>query len=72
VLGDSPWRFVSPRTRAGSDHLKGYDPSTAPKVVKLEHIDQAAQDYYDLYWKDYWKRLHQKYRSLGQAGSVGG
>ena len=72
VLGDSSWRFVSPRTRAGSDHLKGYDPSTAPKVVKLEHIDQAAQDYYDLYWKDYWQRLHQKYRSLGQAGSVGG
>jgi hypothetical protein len=30
-------------------------------VVDLPHIDQAAQDYYDTYWKDYWKRLHEKY-----------
>lgn len=61
VLGDSEWRFVSPRLRAGQGHLAGYDPSTAPKVAKLEHIDQAAQDYYDKYWKDYWKRLHEKH-----------
>jgi hypothetical protein len=70
VLGDSPWRFVSPRTRAGTGHLKGYDPATAPKVVKLEHIDQAAQDYYDTYWKDYWKRLHEKHDApVKAAGS---
>ena len=61
VLGESSWRFVSPRKRAGSGHLAGYDPTTAPKVVELEHIDQAAQDYYDTYWKDYWKRLHDKH-----------
>ena len=60
VLGDSDWRFVSPRKRAGQGHLAGYNPATAPSVVKLEHIDQAAQDYYDKYWKDFWKRLHDK------------
>ncbi len=69
VLGDSPWRFVSPRTRAGNEHLKGYDPTTAPKVAQLEHIDQAAQDYYDIYWKDYWKRLHQKHGDSIKAGA---
>ena len=61
VLGDTSWRFVSPRLRAGSGHLAGYDPATAPKVEKLEHIDLAAQDYYDTYWKDYWQRLHDKH-----------
>jgi hypothetical protein len=61
VLGDSDWRFVSPRIRAGQDHLANYDPHTAPKVEKLPHIDLAAQDYYDKYWKDFWKRLHEKY-----------
>jgi len=61
VLGDNSWRFVSPRLRAGSAHLAGYDPATAPTVAKLEHIDRAAQDYYDEYWKDYWQRLHEKY-----------
>jgi hypothetical protein len=61
VFGDSPWRFVSPRNRAGTGHLKDYNPSTAPKVVDLPHIDQAAQDYYDTYWKDYWKRLQEKH-----------
>ncbi|MEY3837459.1 MAG: hypothetical protein RL304_441 [Verrucomicrobiota bacterium] len=61
VLGDTPWRFVSPRLRAGQGHLAGYDPTTAPKVAKLPHIDAAAQDYYDTYWKDYWRRLHAKH-----------
>ena len=61
VLGESPWRFVSPRKRAGTDHLAGYDPATAPTVVKLEHIELAALNYYDEYWKDYWQRLHDKY-----------
>ena len=61
VLGDSEWRFVSPRTRAGQGHLAGYNPATAPRVAKLEHIDQAAQDYYDKYWKDFWQRLHEKH-----------
>jgi len=34
VLGDNPWRFVSPRTRAGTGHLAGYDPAKAPKVSR--------------------------------------
>lgn len=63
VLGDSDWRFVSPRKRAGQGHLAGYNPATAPSVVKLEHIDQAAQDYYDKYWKEFWKRLHDKHQA---------
>ena len=63
VLGDGSWRFVSPRERAGSGHLAGYDPASAPTVVKLEHIEKAAQDYYDEYWKDYWQRLHDKHPS---------
>lgn len=61
VLGDGEWRFVSPRQRAGTEHLKGYDVASAPKVALLEHIDTAAQDYYDEYWKTYWKRLYDKY-----------
>jgi len=61
VLGDSDWRFVSPRERAGKGHLKGYDPAAAPKAAKLEHIELAALDYYDKYWKSYWQRLYDKY-----------
>jgi len=61
VLGDSDWRFVSPRDRAGKGHLKGYDPATAPKVVEPDHIEKAGLDYYDKYWKSYWKRLYDKY-----------
>jgi hypothetical protein len=64
VLGDSSWRFVSPRTRAGTEHLAGYDPTTAPRMVKLESIELAAQDYYDTYWKDYWQRLQEKHAKL--------
>jgi len=61
VLGESDWRFVSPRSRAGQGHLAGYNPAIAPKVVKLDHIDLAAQDYYDKYWKDFWKKLKEKH-----------
>jgi len=61
VMGDTPWRFVSPRLRAGQGHLAGYDPTGAPKVHKLPHIDAAAQDYYDKYWQDFWQRLHAKH-----------
>jgi hypothetical protein len=69
VLGDSDWRFVSPRKRAGQGHLAGYDPATAPKVAKLEHIDLAAQDYYDDYWKSFWKRLHEKHADTAASKS---
>ncbi|MFT4547049.1 MAG: hypothetical protein ACI9UA_000306 [Pseudoalteromonas tetraodonis] len=61
VMGEWPWRFVSPRERAGTGHLKGYDPDKAPVVKKLQHIVEAGNDYYDEYWKDYWKLLHEKY-----------
>ncbi len=64
VFGDSSWRFVSPRIRAGTEHLKGYDPLAAPKAVELEHIKDAGRDYYDEYWKDFWKRLHAKYPAV--------
>ena len=61
VLGNSPWRFQSPRERAGQGHLTGFDPSQSPKRVELPHIREAALDYYDEYWKDFWSRLHEKY-----------
>jgi hypothetical protein len=64
VFGDGSWKFVSPRTRAGKDHLLGYDPEHAPKVVEPDDIDQAGQDYYDEYWKSYWLRLHEKHPGL--------
>lgn len=69
VLGDAEWRFVSPRLRAGQDHLKGYDPAKAPKAPKLEHIEAAALDYYDEYWKSYWQRLHEKYDTKEGSGT---
>lgn len=61
VLGDSDWRFISPRQRAGRGHLKDFDPAASPRVVDLPHIEKAAYDYYDTYWKDYWSRLYAKY-----------
>jgi hypothetical protein len=61
VLGDSEWRFVSPRKRAGKDHLQGYDPAKSPIFVKSDFIETAALDYYDEYWADYWQRLRDKY-----------
>ncbi|MDP7020452.1 MAG: ThuA domain-containing protein [Pirellulaceae bacterium] len=61
VLGESEWRFVSPRKRAGQDHLDGFDPKTSPRVVDPEHIENAAYDYYDKYWKNYWTRLRKKH-----------
>lgn len=61
LLGDNEWRFVSPRERAGKDHLVGYDPAKAPVVEDAEHIRIAGLDYYDEYWSDYWKRLEEKH-----------
>ena len=61
VLGNGKWRFVSPRERAGRQHLKGYAPEAAPKVSLLPHIETAAYDYYDNYWKDFWQRLKEKH-----------
>jgi len=64
VLGNSKWRFISPRLRAGNDHLQGFDPAKSPKVVDPKHIENAAYDYYDKYWKEYWKRLQDKHARL--------
>ncbi len=64
ILGETEWRFVSPRLRAGKDHLAGYDPDVAPAVAKSDFIDNAAQDYYDGYWSSYWMRLREKYPDL--------
>ena len=61
VLGNGDWRFVSPRERAGKDHLRDFDPKKSPVVKDLPHIWLAGLDYYDKYWKEYWKRLHEKY-----------
>jgi hypothetical protein len=61
VLGDTEWRFVSPRARAGKDHLAGYDPAKSPVVTKADFIETAALDYYDEYWSSYWQRLRDKY-----------
>ncbi len=67
VLGNSPWRFVSPRKRAGAGHLQDFDPAKSPVVVDLEHIQTAAYDYYDKYWHDYWQRLHDKHAIASQT-----
>ena len=61
VLGNGKWRFVSPRDRAGKKHLKGYNPASVPKVSLLPHIETAAYDYYDNYWKEFWQRLKDKH-----------
>lgn len=61
VLGDSDWRFVSPRERAGKGHLATFNPSKSPRVVDPPHIEKAAYDYYDGYWKDFWQRLRDKH-----------
>ncbi|MFP6631461.1 MAG: hypothetical protein VCD16_02355 [Planctomycetota bacterium] len=67
VMGESAWRFVSPRERAGKEHLRGFDQKKTPKVEQLEHIKKAANDYYDGYWKSFWKRLALKH--LPPAGT---
>ena len=61
VLGNNPWRFISPRKRAGKGHLKDFDLANSPKVTDLPHIREAALDYYDKYWSSYWERLNQKH-----------
>ncbi|MCH7228404.1 hypothetical protein [Haloferula sp. A504] len=61
IFNEDPWVFVSPRERAGENHLEGYDPATAPVVVQPDFIMDAANDYYDEYWADYWQRLRDKH-----------
>ena len=61
VLKENEWKFESPRSRAGKEHLKGFDPANSPVVVDPEHIKLAAYDYYDNYWQEYWQRLADKH-----------
>jgi hypothetical protein len=70
VLGDTSWRFVSPRDRAGAGHLVGFDPANSPQVVDPEHIQNAAYDYYDKYWKKYWIRLRDKHKNTTASHPV--
>ncbi len=70
VLGDSSWRFVSARKRAGTGHLKDYDPAEAPRVVDPGHIQKAANDYYDEYWKDFWQRLRDKHAAASSGAGT--
>ena len=62
ILGESEWRFVSPRERAGTGHLKEFVPNESPTVIDPPHIDRAALDYYDGYWRDFWQRLRDKHQ----------
>ncbi|MBL7221700.1 MAG: ThuA domain-containing protein [Phycisphaerae bacterium] len=43
VLGDTPWRYTKVTDRKGRelDHLKGYDPSKAPKFVWPKRVRQG-------------------------------
>ena len=41
-------------------HLKDYSLNLI-KVTDLPHIQKAAYDYYDTYWKEYWQRLYDKH-----------
>lgn len=61
TLGEGDWRFVSPRLRAGTGHLKGYDPEAAPTMTQAPNIEEAGMAYYDEYWASYWERLQKKY-----------
>ena len=60
VLGKPEWRFISPRKRQGQAHLKNHSRKSF-RVKELPHIQKAAYDYYDNYWKDYWQRLYNKH-----------
>jgi putative heme-binding domain-containing protein len=69
VLGDSEWRFVSPRQRAGQEHLADFDPATSPECVDPPHIENAAYDYYDKYWATFWQRLQEKHSLARQLSA---
>jgi hypothetical protein len=61
VWGEDAWRFVPPQKRHSQPHLKGYDPATAPVYDQPESLDEAANDYYDDYWKPFRDRLKKRY-----------
>lgn len=61
VMGDSDWRFISPLLRVGAGHLKGYDPTKAPRIPAVPSIREAGLDFFDKLWAPYWERLAKKY-----------
>jgi hypothetical protein len=68
---EDEWRFVSPRDRAGTGHLKDFDPAQAPVIVKPDFIEDAANDYYDTYWASYWSRLYDKHKERLSTAATG-
>ena len=40
-------------------------------VVDAVHIENAAYDYYDRYWHDYWQRLYDRHGLQRPAGASG-
>lgn len=71
VLGMTKWRFVSPRRRAGTEHLAGFAPGTAPQRIEKEHVQNATLDLADQYWRSYWKRLREKHALLPKLQAEG-
>ncbi len=61
ILGEPEYRFVSPRERAGKDHLSDFDPSASPVIVDAPNLQEAANDFYDEMFEDFWDRLREKY-----------
>lgn len=61
IMGDHDWRFISPLSRVGEGHLKGYDPSKAPTIETLPSVREAGLDFFDKLWAPYWERLAKKY-----------
>lgn len=47
VFRNSKWRYVRPEKRAGKGHLKGYDPSKAPKFVWPAELDAWYKKHYN-------------------------
>jgi type 1 glutamine amidotransferase len=45
VFGDKPWKYVRPSDRGTPGHLKGYDPSEAPRFSWPERVRKAWDEY---------------------------
>ena len=60
VLGEGDWRLFLPGA-GGQGTLEGLRSSEGPVTKDLPHIETAALDYYDKYWKVFWHRLYDKH-----------
>jgi len=45
VFGDKPWRYVRPSDRKKPGHLKGYDPTKAPRFTWPRRVRKAWREY---------------------------